>query len=126
MYLCLIKNKTKCIYVINYYRPIAIVPIVNKLFESCMSETNCNLLHTCSNQLGFVHGGGCSRAIVAVKAVIKYFLQNNSAIFLSSLDARKLSIKINHFGLLNTLTCRGVPKLISCYFIFGLQMFSSV
>ena len=58
---------------INYYRPIAIFTIVRNLFESCIYEHICNLLRTCIKHLGFVRGGGCSRAIVTVKSVINCF-----------------------------------------------------
>ena len=44
---------------IKNYRPIAIVPNVNKLLESCVSESICDFLHTLKNQLEFVRGSGC-------------------------------------------------------------------
>ena len=47
----LIKDKSKSIDNINNYRPIVLVLIASKLFESCISEYICNFLHTCNNQL---------------------------------------------------------------------------
>jgi hypothetical protein len=99
----LVKDMGKNLDDVNNYRPIAIAPIFAKIFESCISvhsHSECEFLNTHNNQLGFVSGGGCSRAICALKTVIQYFLENKSSIFLCALDAKKAFDRINHFGLL--------------------------
>jgi hypothetical protein len=123
VFMPLVKDKGKNLDDVNNYRPIAIVPIFAKIFESCISVYLCEFLNTHNNQLGFVSGGGCSRAICALKTVIQYFLENKSSIFLCALDAEKAFDRINHFGLLTELIKRGVNKL---FVLLLLSWFSSM
>ena len=48
----LVKDKGKTLDDVNNYRPIAIVPIFAKIFESCISVYLCEFLNTHNNQLG--------------------------------------------------------------------------
>ena len=116
VFLPLVKDKSKDLQDVSNYRPIAIVPIFSKLFEACIAVYLCNFLDTHCNQLGFVHGGGCSRAIFSLRTVIQYFLNCRSPVFLCALDAEKAFDRVNHYGLLNVLISRGVPKLFILLF----------
>jgi hypothetical protein len=60
--------------------------------------------------MGFVEGGGCDKAIFAVRSVVNYFLKHDSPVFICSLDAEKAFDRVNHYGLLSVLIDRGLPK----------------
>ena len=73
---------------VNNYRPIAIVPILSKLFESGLINFFVPYLMIRYNQVGFAEHGGCDEALFAVKSVISYFLRHDSSAFVYSLDAK--------------------------------------
>ena len=73
IFLPLTKDKKKSLADINNYRPIVIVSILGKVFESCVSIILSNYLDTPCNQLGFVRHGGCHKAILALKTVVNHF-----------------------------------------------------
>ena len=56
--------------------------------------------------------GGCSKAILTLKTVLTYFNNNESPVFICSLDAEKAFDRINHYNFLTVLINRGVPKNI--------------
>ena len=107
----LLKDKTKSADDINNYRPIAIVLILSKIFEICISTYLSQFLEVRSNQLNFRRKGRCNRAIFALKTIIQYFLLNISSVFLCSLDSENAFDMVNHFALLNLLIKRGIPKI---------------
>ena len=82
---------------VNNFRPITIIPILSKLFESCLVNLYVPYLGTHYNQFGFVEYGGCDKALFAVKFVISYFLSYNLPVFVSSLDGEKAFDRINHY-----------------------------
>jgi hypothetical protein len=123
VFMPLLKDKTNNVDNVSNYRPIAIVPIIAKIFEACIGNYLCAFLDTHDNQLGFVKGGGCSRAICALRTTLQYFLNYKSPIYICTLDAEKAFDRVNHFGLLSELIKRGVCKM----FILLLQnWFSSI
>lgn len=111
-----IKNKVKSVHDIANYRPISIVPIMAKIFESCIAniiETNL-VSHT--NQFGFVKNGGCGKALFTFRNIVRYFRNNNSNVFICSLDLTKAFDKINHVALLNLMVNKGInAKIVKTY-----------
>ena len=60
--------------------------------------------------------GGCDRAILALKTVLTYFNNNESPVFICSLDEEKAFDRINHYNFLTVLINRGVLKNIVMLF----------
>ena len=61
---------------VNNFRPIAIVPILSKLFVSCLFYYIVPYLGTHYNQFGFVEYSGCDKALFSVKSVYELFLES--------------------------------------------------
>ena len=97
-------------------RPIASASIISKLFEPYLSNFSTPILASHCNQLGFVKHGGCNKAILALKTVLTYFNNNESPVFICSLDAEKAFDRVNHYNFLLVLIKRGVPKSIAMLF----------
>ena len=53
---------------------------------------------------------GCNKAILALKTVLSYFINNASPVFISSLDAEKAFDCINKYNFFTVLINRSVSK----------------
>ena len=56
--------------------------------------------------------GGCNKAILALKTVLPYFTDNESPVFICSLDAEKAFDHINHYNFFTVLINQCVLKNI--------------
>ena len=83
-------------------RPIFIEPICTKLFEQCFVPVFELFLSFHSNQFGFVPDG-CNKALFAFRTTVEYFQNNNSRVYVASLDFSKAFNRVNHYGLLTLL-----------------------
>ena len=59
---------------------------------------------------------GVIKRFYALKTVLTYFNNNESPVFICSLDAEKAFDRINHYNFLTVLIYRGVPKNIVMLF----------
>ena len=66
-------------------------------------------IHFHDNQFGFVAGGGCSKALIALKSTVQYFNEGGSRVHVASLDLFKAFNRVNYFGLLLVLLKKGLP-----------------
>ena len=92
-----IKCKNKSFADVNNYRPVSIIPICSKIFESCVSCMFSDKFDNHRNQFRFVKEGGCSKALFAFNSIVKYFKSKGSNVFCCSLDATKAFDRLNHF-----------------------------
>ena len=67
----------------------------------CVSQ-NCSLI-THANQLIYKKNGGCEKAIYYVTSVVNYFMERESKVFITTLDASATFDKINIYGMLSKL-----------------------
>ena len=104
----IVKNKSANCNDSTNYRPISIEPICTKLFEQCLILVFEPFLCFHSNQFGFVPGGGCNKALFAFRTTVEYFQNNNSRVYVASLDLSKALDRENHYGLLTLLIKRGM------------------
>ena len=107
----LIKSYNKSFDDSSNYRPINIVPIVAKVFESILGLVSYidKYVTPHKNQFGFVKNGDCNKAIFFLYSTVKYFRNKYSNLYFCSLDATKAFDRINHFYLLSCLCDHGLP-----------------
>ena len=107
-----IKNKCSNLADSNNYRPIAIAPIVSKLYESTVLYKCKDLLNTCDNQLGFKRKHSTKFCIYTLKEFIDYYKQRGTTIVVTFLDASKAFDKIDFWLLFQKLITKDFTVFI--------------
>ena len=92
----IIRNKTGDTSDKNNYRPIVLVTAASMLFEICILEILYTYLITHGHQFGFKSKYSTDMSIFTVKSVIKYYTEQNTAVYTCLLDARKVFDRVNH------------------------------
>ena len=118
----IVKNKTGDTSDKNNYRPIAIVTAASKLFEICILKVLDAYLITHDHQFGFKSKHSTDMCIFTVKSVIKYYTEQNTAVYTCLLDARKAFDRVNHWTLFAKLIDTQAPLLIVRLLLFLYQM----
>ena len=85
----LMKDKSADLNDIDNYRPITLIPILSRVFESVMLTLCEDLLQTSNLQFGFKKGVGCTDAIFAFKTTVGHFVNNGSCVYAAALDVSK-------------------------------------
>ena len=97
------KVKVTSVMSCEQFRPITIVLILSKVLEcrtiNCCEES----FITHSNQFAYKKGGGCKKAVFYVNSVINVFMQHNSKVFVTTLDASAAFDRMNIYGMLSKL-----------------------
>ena len=107
-----IKDKTGNLNDIENYRPITLIPVISKLFESLLLTICQRFLPTDDLQFGFKPGLGCTDAIFALKSTINYFNTRGSCVYAAALDLRKAFDSVNHYKLFKELLNYDIPVAI--------------
>ena len=68
------------------------MPIVAKIFEGCIAHIIDEKLVFHDNQFGFVKNDGYGKPLFTFRNTVKYFKENNSNVYVCSLDLVKLLI----------------------------------
>ena len=118
----IVKNKTGDTSDKNNYRPIAIVIAASKLFEICILKVLDACLITHDHQFDFKSKHATDMCIFTVKSVIKYYTEQNTAVYTCLLDARKAFDRVNHWTLFAKLIDTQAPLLIVRVLLFWYQM----
>ena len=92
----IVKNKCGNLFDSYNYRPIALVTIISKLFESVILHKCEKFPNICPNQSGFKKGQSTNMCIYVLKEIIKYFLCRSTSVCVTFLDASKAYNKIDH------------------------------
>ena len=108
----IVKNKTGDTSYKNNYRPIAIVTAASNLFEICILKVLDAYLITHDHQFGFKSKHSTDMCIFTVKSEIKYYTEQNTAVYTCLLDARKAFDRVNHWTLFAKLIDTQAPLLI--------------
>ena len=93
---CNVINEMSC----DQFRPITIIPISSKIFESCILAKG-DKIHV--NQFGYKQNGGCERAIFYVTFIVDYLTKKHNNVYIAILDASVAFDKINIYGMLSKL-----------------------
>lgn len=122
-----VKDKTKDMYSADNYRPIALSPIISKIFEYCIFNKYKHLFVSDNLQFGFKKNLSCSHAIFVLTQVVDYFISHGSNVYLASLDATKAFDRVHHIKLFNKLSDLDFPAgIIKVLFDWYCKTFTMV
>ena len=91
------------------YRGITISPIISKVFEHILKDTFLEHLSTSQYQFGFKKNSSTVFALHCLPETVTYYVNNNSRLFCSILDASRAFDCLVHSGLFIKLMERKVP-----------------
>ena len=113
-----VKNASSSLIDVCNYRPVSIIYIIAKIFESLISLRFGYLFSSHTNQFGFCAGGGCNKAMFVFNNTVKYFREKNSNVYICVLDITKAFDRLNHFSIFQCLLERGLPtQLVELFFV---------
>ena len=71
----LVKNASHSLSDVCNYKPVSIISIIAKIFESLISLRFGHLFSLHANQFGFCAGGSCNKVIFAFNNTVRYFCE---------------------------------------------------
>ena len=99
------------------YRGITISPIISKVLEHILKNHFAEYLDTSPNQFGFKRKNSTAHALHCLRETVNYFVNNDSRVFCSFLDASKAFDRLVHSGLFLKLINRNVPVIFLNFII---------
>ena len=91
------------------YRPVSLVTIFSKAFESCLLELLQRIVLSEELQFGFTAGKGCQKALMLLNCISEHFNKGGSVFYATALDTSKAFDKVSHYGLFIKLMESGIP-----------------
>ena len=95
------------------YRPIALAPILSKVFEWCLLFQFQSCFITSSLQFGFKSGFSADLCTGLLKNVIHHYLECDSHVYGCFLDASKAFDRVDHALLFEKLLQRNLPPAVT-------------
>ena len=112
-----VKNASRSLSDVCNFRPVSIISIIAKIFESLISLRFGHLFSSHANQFGFCAEGRCNKAILAFKNTVRYFCDKNNNVCICAFDITKAFDRLNHFSLFQCFLKHGLPtQLVELYF----------
>ena len=93
------------------YRGIALSSSIGKVFDKILLQKNSNVLKTSNLQFAYKEKHGTAMCTLALKEVVKYYLDRKTDVFACFVDASKAFDKIRHDKLFELLIKRGVSAV---------------
>ncbi len=111
------KNKKKSLNDSNNYRAIALSSILGKLLDHMILTKYQDVFKTSDLQYGFKKKHSTTQCTFVVNEVIQYYLNNNSNIYVTLLDASRAFDRFNYVKLFRILIGRKICPLITRFLL---------
>ena len=93
----------------NNYRGITISPIISKVFEHLLKTVFFEHLSTSQHQYGFKRNSSTAHALHCLREIVSFYVNNDSRVYCTFLDASKAFDRLVHAGLFLKLIQRHIP-----------------
>ena len=94
------------------YRGIALSSIFGKIFDNVILVKYNDKLNTSNLQFGFKRNSSTHMCTLVLKETVSYYVNNNSSVFCTFLDASKAFDRVHYCKLFYLLLKRGIPACI--------------
>eukprot|EP00959_Pyramimonas_sp_CCMP1952_P044114 922089-Pyramimonas_sp.AAC.1 len=96
------------------YRPIAILPVMAKLFSTVLYNRIATYIDARlgREQFGFRPGRGCADAIHIVRTIVEKSLEWGEELWVATLDVEKAFDRVHHSALFDSLVINGVDSQV--------------
>ena len=101
----------------NNYRGISLLPIITKILELIILERCPVMTKHINSQFGFTAASSSLHAEVVIRDTLRYYNNNDTPIYMCSLDAEKAFDCCNWFTLFSKLAEKDIPTSIITFLI---------
>ena len=114
------KNRKKSLGDSSNYRSIAISSLIGKILDHIVLVKHAHVLQTSDLQFGFKAKQSTTQCTFIVREVVDYYVNNNSPVFVTLLDASRAFDRVHYVKLFKLLAKR---NLCSSLILFLLSMY---
>ena len=106
----IVKYKNKHITDKENYRPICLANVFTKVIENVLLSRLQNRLSTTCSQFGFKAKHGTEMCVFILKELTRYYIEHDSCMYVTYLDASEAFDRVNHQKLFAKLIEGGAPR----------------
>lgn len=111
------KNKRKSLNASNNYRAIALSSILGKLLDHILLSKYQAVFNTSDLQYGFKKKHGTIHCTFVVNEIIQYYLNNDSNVYVTLLDASRAFDRVNYVKLFRVLVKRKLCPIVTRFLL---------
>ena len=111
------KNKRKSLNYSSNYRAIALSSILGKLLDQLLLNKYNHVFNTSDMQYGFKKKHGTTQCTFVVNEVVQYYINNNSDVHVTLLDASQAFDRVNYVKLFRILIKKRLCPVIIRFLI---------
>jgi len=111
------KHKRKSLNCSDNYRAIALSSVMGKLLDKIVLDKCTDVFTTSMYQYGFKRAHSTSQCTFVVNETIQYYLNNNSNVYTTLLDASRAFDRVEYVKLFRVLMSKGICPVIARFLV---------
>ena len=111
------KNRRKSLNCSDNYRAIALSSVMGKLLDKILLDKCSDVFTTSMYQYGFKKAHSTSQCTFVVNETIQYYMNNNSNVYTTLLDASRAFDRVEYVKLFRVLMSKGICPVIARFLV---------